>query len=136
MLGTLLEDNQQVTFSMTFFMTFSWRSLWHSSCLSGTSTTVRQSYLFQHQHHRRRCGYTIIIIMNNETKMARYSLTLYVNTRVSPLFLLKAINKVTWCVHRYKSYYKPNIDIASGDQDLMAITMKCSFEKDKIRDET
>ncbi len=35
-------------------------------------------------------------------------------------------------IHRYKSNYKPNIDIASGDQDSMAITMKCSFETPMI----
>lgn len=32
----------------------------------------------------RRCGIIIMMIKDNETKIVRYSLTLYVNTRVSP----------------------------------------------------
>ena len=34
----------------------------------------------------RRCGFIIMMIKDNETKIVRYSLTLYVNTRVSPFF--------------------------------------------------
>jgi hypothetical protein len=34
----------------------------------------------------RRCGFIIKMIKDNETKIVRYSLTLYVNTRVSPFF--------------------------------------------------